>query len=176
MTVTADEGTVGEVAQIVGHEVRDTDLLGVTRPGTALARAARRRLRELHARHRSPGRSGSTLRLPCAAAHLGRRRLLSDRRGRCRVPEAAGRLPSRHQLARRAFEYALVRAYWPLSRTRTVPLAGARRMATPRDFSEPAGHIVASLTFMPDRDSDVSGRFGAKPTARGSRHMRRASV
>jgi hypothetical protein len=27
MTVTADEGTVGEVARIVGHEVRDTDLI-----------------------------------------------------------------------------------------------------------------------------------------------------
>ncbi len=34
MTVTADEGTVGEVARIVGHEVRDTDLLGVTENGT----------------------------------------------------------------------------------------------------------------------------------------------
>jgi GGDEF domain-containing protein len=27
MTVTADDGTVGEVAQIVGHEVRNTDLI-----------------------------------------------------------------------------------------------------------------------------------------------------
>lgn len=34
MTVTADEGIVGEVARIVGHEVRDTDLLGVTDNGT----------------------------------------------------------------------------------------------------------------------------------------------
>ena len=33
MMVTADEGTVGEVARIVGHEVRDTDLLGVTENG-----------------------------------------------------------------------------------------------------------------------------------------------
>jgi hypothetical protein len=33
MTVAADEGTVGEVARIVGHEVRDTDLLGVTDNG-----------------------------------------------------------------------------------------------------------------------------------------------
>ena len=28
MTMAADEGTVAEVAEIVGHEVRDTDLLG----------------------------------------------------------------------------------------------------------------------------------------------------
>jgi len=34
MTMTADAGTVGEVARIVGHEVRDTDLLGVTERGT----------------------------------------------------------------------------------------------------------------------------------------------
>ena len=34
MTVTADAGTVGEVARVVGHEVRDTDLLGVTDNGT----------------------------------------------------------------------------------------------------------------------------------------------
>ena len=33
MMVDADEGTVGEVARIVGHEVRDTDLLGVTDHG-----------------------------------------------------------------------------------------------------------------------------------------------
>jgi hypothetical protein len=33
MTVTADNGTVEEVAQIVGHEVRDTDLLGNTDTG-----------------------------------------------------------------------------------------------------------------------------------------------
>ena len=32
--VTADAGTVDEVAQIVGHEVRDTDLLGMTENGT----------------------------------------------------------------------------------------------------------------------------------------------
>jgi hypothetical protein len=34
MTVTADPGTVGEVAQIVGHEVRHTDLIGVAQNGT----------------------------------------------------------------------------------------------------------------------------------------------
>ena len=33
VTMTADEGTVGEVAKIVGHEVRDTDLLGYTEHG-----------------------------------------------------------------------------------------------------------------------------------------------
>jgi hypothetical protein len=33
LMVTADEGTVGEVAGIVGHEVRDTDLLGYTEHG-----------------------------------------------------------------------------------------------------------------------------------------------
>ena len=33
MTVTADDGTLDEVARIVGHEVRDTDLLGNTEPG-----------------------------------------------------------------------------------------------------------------------------------------------
>ena len=34
MMVTADEGTVGDVAQIVGHEVRDTDLIAVSDNGT----------------------------------------------------------------------------------------------------------------------------------------------
>lgn len=34
MTMTADDGTVSEVARIVGHEIRDTDLLGVTESGT----------------------------------------------------------------------------------------------------------------------------------------------
>ena len=33
MTVSADPGTVGEVAQIVGHEVRHTDLIGVAENG-----------------------------------------------------------------------------------------------------------------------------------------------
>ena len=34
MTVTADDGTVHEVAQLIGKEVRDTDLLGRTDRGT----------------------------------------------------------------------------------------------------------------------------------------------
>jgi hypothetical protein len=34
MTVTADEGTLQQVAQIIGKEVRDTDLLGHTEKGT----------------------------------------------------------------------------------------------------------------------------------------------
>ena len=34
MTVTADPGTVGEVAQIVGHEIRHTDLIGAAPNGT----------------------------------------------------------------------------------------------------------------------------------------------
>lgn len=34
MTVTADEGTVHEVADIIGKEVRDTDLIGHTDKGT----------------------------------------------------------------------------------------------------------------------------------------------
>lgn len=34
MTVTADDGTLAEVAQIIGREVRDTDLLGHTERGT----------------------------------------------------------------------------------------------------------------------------------------------
>lgn len=34
MTVTADEGTLQEVAQIIGKEVRDTDLIGHTEKGT----------------------------------------------------------------------------------------------------------------------------------------------
>jgi GGDEF domain-containing protein len=33
MTVTADDGTLDEVARIIGHEVRDTDLLGNTEAG-----------------------------------------------------------------------------------------------------------------------------------------------
>ena len=33
LTLTADEGTVEEVAEIVRHEVRDTDLLGYTSQG-----------------------------------------------------------------------------------------------------------------------------------------------
>ena len=34
MTVTADDGTLQEVAQLIGREVRDTDLLGHTDKGT----------------------------------------------------------------------------------------------------------------------------------------------
>jgi hypothetical protein len=34
MTVTADEGTLHEVAQLIGREVRDTDLIGHTEKGT----------------------------------------------------------------------------------------------------------------------------------------------
>jgi hypothetical protein len=34
MTVTADDGTVHQVAQLIGKEVRDTDLLGHTDRGT----------------------------------------------------------------------------------------------------------------------------------------------
>ena len=34
MTVTADDGTVHEVAQLIGKEVRDTDLLGHAERGT----------------------------------------------------------------------------------------------------------------------------------------------
>jgi GGDEF domain-containing protein len=34
MTVTADDGTLGEVAQIISREVRDTDVLGHTERGT----------------------------------------------------------------------------------------------------------------------------------------------
>lgn len=34
MTVTADDGTMQEVAQIIGREIRDTDLLGHTDEGT----------------------------------------------------------------------------------------------------------------------------------------------
>ena len=33
MTVTADDGTLDEVARIIGHEVRDTDVLGTTETG-----------------------------------------------------------------------------------------------------------------------------------------------
>jgi hypothetical protein len=34
MTVTADEGALQEIAQIIGKEVRDTDLIGHTEKGT----------------------------------------------------------------------------------------------------------------------------------------------
>lgn len=34
LTMSADDGTVEEVATIVGHEVRDTDVLGLTADGT----------------------------------------------------------------------------------------------------------------------------------------------
>jgi hypothetical protein len=33
LAMHADQGTVAEVAEIVGHEVRDTDLLGITESG-----------------------------------------------------------------------------------------------------------------------------------------------
>jgi len=33
MSVTADDGTLDEVARIIGHEVRDTDLIGSTETG-----------------------------------------------------------------------------------------------------------------------------------------------
>ena len=94
-------GTVDEVAQIVGHEVRDTDLLGVAPERHALARAARRRLRELPEGDRPPRPAHRQLRLPRPAAHLGRRGLLSDARRRRRLAEAAGGVAPGRQLARR---------------------------------------------------------------------------
>lgn len=36
LTMDADEGTVGDMARIVGHEVRDTDLIGGVRSGRLL--------------------------------------------------------------------------------------------------------------------------------------------
>ena len=64
MTVTADDGTLQEVAQLIGREVRDTDLIGHTDKGTLGPGPARRRLRALRARHRAPGLPHRELRVP----------------------------------------------------------------------------------------------------------------
>ena len=89
MTVTADDGTVDEVARIVGHEVRDTDLIGSTETGVlslVLLDAdydnCTKVIDRLVAAHRR-------LRLHDAAAHLRWRGLLPDPRRRCRLAEAA---------------------------------------------------------------------------------------
>ena len=71
------------------------------REGHARARAARRRLRSLLARHRSPGLADRELRVPDRAADRGRRRLLSHPRRRRRFAEAAGAVAADRQLARR---------------------------------------------------------------------------
>ena len=44
ITVTADDGTLDEVARIIGHEVRDTDLLGSTDTGVIDRRALANRV------------------------------------------------------------------------------------------------------------------------------------
>ena len=59
MTVTADDGTLQEVAQIIGREVRDTDLLGHTDKGTLALVLLDADFEHSDARHRSPGRRGS---------------------------------------------------------------------------------------------------------------------
>ena len=55
-----------EVAQIIGREVRDTDLLGHTDRGHACAGVPRRRLRALRARHQPAGSRYRAPRLPDA--------------------------------------------------------------------------------------------------------------
>jgi hypothetical protein len=82
LEVSADDGTVEAVAQVIGREVRDTDLLGKTDKGSPAGLAHRQ------------------LRLPDAPSDLGRRGVLPDARRRRRFIEAAGGLPSGRQLAR----------------------------------------------------------------------------
>ena len=53
MTVTADDGTLEEVAQVIRREIRDTDMLGHTDKGTS-ACPARCGLRSVGPGHRSP--------------------------------------------------------------------------------------------------------------------------
>ena len=101
MTVTADDGTVDEVAQIVGHEVRDTDLLGNTETGVLSLVLLDADYDNCTQGHRSARPADRPLRLHDAAAHLRRRGLLSDARRRRRLAEAPGAVPSRRELARR---------------------------------------------------------------------------
>ena len=101
MTVTADDGTLHEVAQIIGREVRDTDLIGHTDKGTLALVLLDADFEHSDARHRPAGLAHRELRIPDRAAHRGRRRLLSDPRGRRRLAEAAGPVAPDRQLARR---------------------------------------------------------------------------
>ena len=55
MTVTADDGTVQEVAQLIGREVRDTDLLGHTDKGTLALVLLDADFEHSDARHRPAG-------------------------------------------------------------------------------------------------------------------------
>ena len=101
MMVTADDGTLQEVAQIIGREVRDTDLLGHTDKGTLALVLLDADFEHSAARHRPAGLAHRELRVPDAAADRGRRRLLSDPRRRRRLAEAPGAVPADRQLARR---------------------------------------------------------------------------
>ena len=77
MMVTADDGTVQEVAQIIGKEVRETDLIGLTEQGVlALV------LLDADFEHSTRVIDRLVSRIdnyefPTVAAHRGRRRLLS---------------------------------------------------------------------------------------------------
>ena len=101
MMVTADDGTLQEVAQIISREVRDTDLLGHTDKGTLA-------LVLLDADFEHSSRvidrvvvADRELRVPERAADRGRSRLLPDPCRRRRVPEAPGDVAAARELAGR---------------------------------------------------------------------------
>ena len=102
MTVTADPGTVGEVAQIVGHEVRHTDLIGVAQNGTLSAALLDADFENSQKVIDRVVQRIDELRLPCPAANLAWRRLLPDARDRCRRAQKTGALAAGRQLARGA--------------------------------------------------------------------------
>ena len=109
--VTADDGTLQEVAQVIGREVRDTDLLGHSDKGTLALVLLDADFEHSDARHRPPRLPHRQLRIPDRAAHCRRRGLLSDARRRCRVAQTPGHDAPDRELARRQ----------PRPATRTVP-------------------------------------------------------
>ncbi len=96
MTVTADEATLQDVAQLIGREVRDTDLLGHTDRGTlalvlldADFEHAERVIRRLVSRIEN-------YEFPERHADRGRRGVLSHSCRRRRFAEASRPVPPGH--------------------------------------------------------------------------------
>ncbi len=116
-----------EVAQLIGREVRDTDLLGHTDKGTlslvlldADFEHSTRVIDRLVARIEN-------YEFQNAAAHRGRRRLLSDPRGRRRIAEAAGHVAAARQLAQRPVALHPIRTEGAAMKNTRIRRASRRR-------------------------------------------------
>jgi hypothetical protein len=101
MTVTADDGTLEEVAGVIRREIRDTDMVGHTEKGILGLMLLDADFDQSARGHRTPALADSGLRVSERAADRHRRRLLSHSRHRRRVADASGAFETAGELARR---------------------------------------------------------------------------